>query len=758
MRRILSALAGMTLVSLMWTGAAMAGVGNPQIRTDHPLYPGELAYSTPERFAQAVVNTDWGLGLGTSERDQALKLWLWRITHTIHDYSPRTWTPVHTVNQRLHGTHERRHPTRPDPKVDWHAADDIDHDAWRWQFSYGYALCGTLHRTVGPQIAAIGRELGKDWRSRVVSIPGDANHELYYGGKWRAFDVNALTLFFSTNDAATADLLGFGDILGPKGGPKGLGYVDNAPTFNGKILPKWTWSGVTAETGHLADYDWAMAFLSNPAFYWDGDEVGRHKTRDGSAPLSYNGGYNACPIVYALRPGESFTRWFDGNDAMVELGLAKPIWWGANLPGGPGKLRWWSHYMRDLPAYSSDSYPLVFATDSQWNNTYSKHNRGQATHGNGLYRWQPNLTAADWREGAARITGPVQSRKESPKLTADGPASVTLAFFSPYVIAGVPVDDRDPALSGATYGAILHANAVGDVTAAVSVDNGMTFMRIGTLSEACNRLDFTDRVKGRNQYLLRLTLAKGKGLDSLDLQTVVTTCRAVYPKLKSGQTTVTYEADGLVAFDATPDLARKATATAAACFEKVENLTWTGYENGSLRAWDLPKGAGACVYKVTAPAGRTLATVSAAASVIWPVPSQRGCWAELAVAPSPDGPWRTVGRIDAEAGDQVNTNESSANWVSGTADVTADKVSTAYVRLRLSAADKNGGVRYLRLYGTTPVSNAQPMTVAYHWTSDDKAAAHVETIPAGAASHRYTIQTGSDVKNGKVVFAVPASK
>ena len=52
-------------------GPALAGVGNPQIRTDHPLYPGELAYSTPKRLAQTILTTDWGLGLGDSERDQA---------------------------------------------------------------------------------------------------------------------------------------------------------------------------------------------------------------------------------------------------------------------------------------------------------------------------------------------------------------------------------------------------------------------------------------------------------------------------------------------------------------------------------------------------------------------------------------------------------------------------------------------------------------------------------------------------------------
>ena len=146
----------------------------------------------------------------------------------------------------------------------------LDTDAMRWQFSYGYALCGTLHGVIEPQIKAIGKALGKDWRSRRVGIPGDSNHEIYFGGKWRAFDVNAMTLLFSSNDAKTAELLPYKDAFGPKGGPKHPELLDNAPKFNGKFLPQNSRWSPREQNGKLADWNWLHGIFAKDEFYWDG--------------------------------------------------------------------------------------------------------------------------------------------------------------------------------------------------------------------------------------------------------------------------------------------------------------------------------------------------------------------------------------------------------------------------------------------------------------------------------------------------------
>src|SRR6202011_1131620 len=63
-----------------------AGVGDPQIRTDHPWYPGELACSTFERLfaAQAeLYQRVVGVKPATDEQ-KALAAWLRRNTHYWH--------------------------------------------------------------------------------------------------------------------------------------------------------------------------------------------------------------------------------------------------------------------------------------------------------------------------------------------------------------------------------------------------------------------------------------------------------------------------------------------------------------------------------------------------------------------------------------------------------------------------------------------------------------------------------------------------
>jgi hypothetical protein len=509
------------------------------------------------------------------------------------------------------------------------------------------------------------------------------------------------------------------------------------------------------KNGKLADWNWLHGIFATDEFYWDDDVEGHFKH---GGEQSYFSAYNACPAVYSLKRGETFTRWFSGDDAARDMELAGRIWWGNNLKGGPGTLRNWAHYLRDLPEYCVDTTPLIFAEDSQYNNKFSKWNSKTPTHGNGLYRWEPNLAAGDWKNGAAQVEGPVRSGKDSPALTADGEGSVTFAFFSPYTIAAMPVDGADPALDGARYGAVVRAAAIGEVPVEVSVNNGLTFQPAGTLEGKDAKIDFTDQVKGRSQYLLRLKLRKGAGLDRLDLRTIVTTCRAMYPKLKAGTTTITYLADGKVAFEASPDFTTKENATRVASFASCENITWSGYADDLKTAWKGMKQTGSVVYKVTAPAGRTLETVSAAACVVWVAPTQRGCWVDLAIADRPDGRWEVIGKIDAEANDLVGKNSTGSLWVYGATDVGKQKIKTAYVRVRVNGADKPNGIRYVRLYGTYPIQDPPPLMITYNWKSGEKDMRHTEAVPADKPGHTYTIETGRNIRNEKVIFAVPASR
>src|SRR3954451_16629675 len=74
------------LAAVLWAGAAAADGGDPQVRTDHPWYPGELACSTFDRlFATQAETYRRGPGVEPkSEEQKALAAWLWRNANFWH--------------------------------------------------------------------------------------------------------------------------------------------------------------------------------------------------------------------------------------------------------------------------------------------------------------------------------------------------------------------------------------------------------------------------------------------------------------------------------------------------------------------------------------------------------------------------------------------------------------------------------------------------------------------------------------------------
>src|SRR5207249_773237 len=77
---------GLVALVLLTASQACADVGDPQIRTDHPWYPGELACSTFERlFATQAALYERVVGVRpTTDEQKALAAWLWRNTHYYH--------------------------------------------------------------------------------------------------------------------------------------------------------------------------------------------------------------------------------------------------------------------------------------------------------------------------------------------------------------------------------------------------------------------------------------------------------------------------------------------------------------------------------------------------------------------------------------------------------------------------------------------------------------------------------------------------
>jgi hypothetical protein len=159
--------------------AARADVGDPQVRTDHPWYPGELACSTFERLfaTQAEVYRRVVGVKPTTEEQKALAAWLWRNTHYYHGEqgAEDLWGQGFTQGGDLR--------TR---------------EYWTGLFAHGFGLCGTTH---SQWVAEMEVLLGHN-RGRGVGVEGHKSFEVYltggaYGqGKWVLLDHDISTVIF----------------------------------------------------------------------------------------------------------------------------------------------------------------------------------------------------------------------------------------------------------------------------------------------------------------------------------------------------------------------------------------------------------------------------------------------------------------------------------------------------------------------------------------------------------------------------------
>src|SRR5437867_3115973 len=157
----------------------MAGVGDPQIRTDHPFYPGELAYSTFRRlFEEQQKQYQRLTGIAaTSEHHRALASWVWRNTHYAHGEEGA---------KDLWGKGFRS------------GGDLRTREYWTGLFADGFGLCGTTHS----QWTAEMEYLLGHGRARGVGVEGHNSFEVflqdgfYAPGRWALLDHDISTVIF----------------------------------------------------------------------------------------------------------------------------------------------------------------------------------------------------------------------------------------------------------------------------------------------------------------------------------------------------------------------------------------------------------------------------------------------------------------------------------------------------------------------------------------------------------------------------------
>ncbi len=165
------------------------------------------------------------------------------------------------------------------------------------------------------------------------------------------------------------------------------------------------------------------------------------------------------------------------------------------------------------------------------------------TQGNGLWRYQPNLTrsSSDFEDGArsARNLSPGANGLE---LTREGDGETVFDVFTPWIIVPKVNNLDDP--TDDTEASVVTLHAARPVTVLVSTDDGKRWQTAATVEVGKASVDLTRWVKGTYGYLLKLQSAGRAGdlvLTSLSIETWVQVAPMSLPQLKSGLNHCRYE-------------------------------------------------------------------------------------------------------------------------------------------------------------------------------------------------------------------------
>ncbi len=631
MRAILLLLLSLTL--------AHADVGDPQIKTDHPWYPGELACSTFERlFATQAELYQRVVGVSPiTDEQKALAAWLWRNAHYAHgeEGAMDLWNLGFTKGELR------------------------NREYWNGLFAHGFGLCGTTHS----QWTAEMEYLLGHARGRGVGVQGHNSFEVFltggtYGsGKWVLLDHDISTVVYNLDGSALLSI----------------------PEVNSDFK-RLASRSYRPEKQH----GWLVCGLHPD----DGSVFQEY------AAAEYLPGYAAVPPMVHLRRGESLRRY-------VEPGLADGktfVFWGRNyktagIPGPERSMTWVNQPEKMYQSKNGTGYKP-----------------GQARFANAVYTYKPDFKTSDYKEA----------------VVDESSDHVTFEFYTPYIIAATPADDSSWGIyqPGARNGLVLNGSAGCEVS--VSVDQGVTWQSCGTFRD---RLDLTDFVKGRKQYLLRFGAGpKDLASSGLVMTTVCQANSAILPRLPDDRTKIVFEASNRAVISAGPNRDQARAKIVAGAF-------------------DSPT----VTLQLDAPRQRPTAAIYAAAHVASGNPPAPEIKYAIDFSVDSGKTWQpmvqnwSIPRRGSEPRDFW-----SQSFCYGFTNVLGAKATSVQVRFK-----NDGGRRYLRaeahlVYET---SARDGMQVTFDWTAAD--GAHRESHLFSPASREpWQLATGKEVKTRWVQFDV----
>jgi hypothetical protein len=412
-------------------------------------------------------------------------------------------------------------------------------------------------------------------------------------------------------------------------------------------------------------------------------------------------GFNGMPIVYTLRSGESFTRYLEPGmaDGKTFMFWAKDYYNHGSKPfHGP--------YRHDT---FLDDYPMG----------NGKKGRHLVRQSNGVFEYDVPLAGGKYKDGVKAEKGTALDGDTLKGKAAD--AAVIFEHASPYVIAAWPEKrgDREWMLLAekCVDGAVASGTAVGKVPVQVSVDGGREWKEAG-VAEGEFKVDFTDIVKGRHFYQVRLGLPADGGIKSLKLRTVVQVGRGVVPRLKDGGTKVTYQAGGQGVIHGGP----------------------SQYLADPLRRKDLET-EGFRVMEIKAPGAIRFASGMMRASG----PAR--------------GPWSVAFSLDCGKSWKVGMKEvtltpEDSGWGGGR---------HAYAWAEMAFPDNKdarsvlvkvgkGNISHAEVYATYQQPATSALEVTYAWTEGDQEKTDTHKIAAGKIADTWTVPTGKGAKTKWVRF------
>ena len=630
---------------LLAAARALADVGDPQVRTDHPWYPGELACSTFDRLAQtqAEVYERVTGKMPESEQDKVLAAWLWRNTHYAHgeEGAEDLWGQGFTKGPDLR--------TR---------------EYWTGLFAHGFGLCGTTHSQWTAEMQAL---LGHN-RGRGVGVTGHNSFEVlltggpYGSGKWCLLDHDVSTVIF---DAKGDSLLSVSQVQ-----RDWRRLTDRS--FNSGKQNGWLVCGLHAE---------------------DGAAYSEYRVAE------YLSGYSGPPPIVHLRRGETLRRYLAPG---LEDGKTF-VYWGRNyntagIPG-PERSQTWVNQPEKMHG----------STDG------TGYKPGQARYGNAVYTYRPNFADGSYREG----------------IISEDDSSVTLEFYSPYIIGATPPNDEPWGIydAGCTGGLVIRGAV--DCKVSLSVDQGRTWHDGGQLRES---LDLTDRAKGHRQYFLKLHAPAAKLMNSeLTIATVCQANAAVLPRLKDGGTEVRFAASGKGVVSAGPTLPQ-----------------------AMAHVVDGQFGTPRVTLEVHAPRGGAASEIHVAAHMLSGNPPDPDVKYAIDLSTDQGKTWRPIvadWQVTRRGDEPADFWSQSFCW--GSAPIEGPKTSGLQVRFR-----NDGGKHVARAEAHLVYSTAgrDATKVTFAWTDDRGEHRQSHEFAAGEESQPWHFATGKNVVTKWVEFEPVAAR